>query len=55
MVDFRERDIYTKDLFGLKTLDLRNKIQIYEKKGVGHYDWPKDENVIIDYVLPWLD
>ncbi|KAB7504182.1 Lysosomal thioesterase PPT2-B [Armadillidium nasatum] len=55
VVDFRKRDIYTKDLFGLKTLDVNNKIQIYERKGIGHYDWPKKEDVITDFVLPWLD
>ncbi|KAL7630794.1 UNVERIFIED_CONTAM: hypothetical protein RMT77_001715 [Armadillidium vulgare] len=55
VVDFRKRDIYTKDLFGLKTLDINNKIQTYERKGIGHYEWPKKEDVITDFVLPWLD
>nr|XP_022909580.1 lysosomal thioesterase PPT2 homolog [Onthophagus taurus] len=55
VINFKNRDIYTKDSIGLKTLDAKNKLVIVTVPDVNHFMWHKDIEVIDKYILPYLD
>lgn len=51
----KDLDIYQKDLIGLKTLDLKGKLDLITVPGIDHFTWHKNLSVIDKYVLPYLD
>ncbi|CAL6080240.1 Palmitoyl-protein_thioesterase [Hexamita inflata] len=48
------RDVYEKDLFGLKTMDQQGRIHRFES-GLGHLDYYQDKDFIVSQVVPWLE
>ncbi|KAK3874466.1 hypothetical protein Pcinc_020595 [Petrolisthes cinctipes] len=55
VTEMRDQRFYSKDLFGLRTLDKADKITIYEVPGVYHTDWHHNLTVIKNCIIPWLD
>ena len=55
MVNYTQRDIYTQDLFGLRTLDETGRFVKYTERHVGHLEWIFNDGVIDKYVLPHLN
>ncbi|XP_046398559.1 lysosomal thioesterase PPT2 homolog [Ischnura elegans] len=55
VVEMRDREIYSKDLFGLKTLDSFGKITTIVCNGVQHFDWHLNLSVIDNHIIPYLD
>jgi hypothetical protein len=51
--NMENRDIYTQDLFGLKSL--QNKTKIYTIDGVYHHEWHQNISVIDNCIIPHLD
>ena len=51
--NMENRDIYTQDLFGLRSL--QNKTQIYTIDGVYHHEWHQNISVIDNCIIPHLD
>lgn len=49
-----ETENYINDSFGLKTLDLSNRITMYNISGVGHLDWKRNPQVFQTAILPYL-
>ena len=45
---------YSKDLFGLRTLDESGRLNITIVPGVRHADWTGNIDIIRKYVLPWV-
>ena len=39
VIDMRNQEIYTKDYFGLKTLDLERRLIMHQVRNVSHFDW----------------
>lgn len=50
-----QREIYTEDLIGLKTLDKQKKLHIITVPGVNHFMWHKNTSIVDNYILPFLD
>lgn len=50
-----QRDIYTQDLIGLKTLNKEKKLHIITVPGVNHFMWHKNTSIVDNYILPFLD
>ncbi|XP_076765725.1 palmitoyl-protein thioesterase 2 [Xylocopa sonorina] len=55
VIDMRDRDIYKDDLIGLRTLDESGKLTLITVPNVPHYEWHKNESIVDDYLLPYLD
>lgn len=55
VVNFMEREIYTEDLIGLKTLNRQKKLHIITVPGVNHFMWHKNTSIVDNYILPFLD
>lgn len=55
MIDLKDQDFYKDDVLGLKTLDKKKRLQIYEVPGVQHFEWHLNLTIIDSYVLPHLD
>ncbi|KAI4465820.1 palmitoyl-protein thioesterase/dolichyldiphosphatase 1 [Holotrichia oblita] len=55
VIDMKERDIYTKDLIGLKTLDKAGKLVLITVPGIDHFMWHKNLTIVDKYILPYLD
>ncbi|EFX72411.1 hypothetical protein DAPPUDRAFT_308302 [Daphnia pulex] len=51
--NMENRDVYTQDLFGLKSL--QNKTKIYTIDGVYHHEWHQNVSVIDNCIIPHLD
>jgi len=54
-VPMMERDVYQRDLFGLQTLNAKQRIFTYTVPGIGHHEWHHDLDVIDRYILPHLN
>lgn len=50
----KDRDIYTKDLIGLKTLDEAKKLDLITVPGIDHFMWHKNLTVVDKYILQYL-
>jgi hypothetical protein len=46
---------YRLDLFGLKSLDKEGKVLRITVPGVKHLDWHRNNSVIDNHILPYLD
>jgi len=55
VIPLHQRDIYTTDAIGLKTLKDLGKLKIIIKPFVHHLTWHTNKHVIHDVVLPYLD
>ncbi|GLV45528.1 Palmitoyl-protein Thioesterase 2 [Carabus blaptoides fortunei] len=55
IVNVQDRDIYKRDLIGLKTLDKKKKLQFITVPGVNHFQWHLNESVIDNYIITNLD
>ncbi|CAL7950492.1 unnamed protein product [Xylocopa violacea] len=55
VIDMRDRNIYKDDLIGLRTLDESGKLTLITVPNVPHYEWHKNESIVDDYLLPYLD
>ncbi|XP_046485848.1 lysosomal thioesterase PPT2 homolog isoform X1 [Neodiprion pinetum] len=55
VVEMRDRDIYVKDMIGLKTLDKHGKLKTHVVPGISHFEWHKNTSIVDDYILPYLD
>lgn len=55
VIEMKDRDIYYKDLIGLKTLDMKGKLDVITIPGVDHFSWHKNVTVFDKYILPYLD
>ncbi|KRT83616.1 hydrolase [Oryctes borbonicus] len=55
VINMRDRDIYTNDLIGLKTLDKQKKLDVITVSGIDHFSWHKNVTVVDEYILPYLD
>lgn len=55
VIEMKDRDIYKRDLFGLKTLDKAKKLHFVTIPGVNHFQWHMNLSVIDNYILPHLD
>lgn len=55
ILGMRDREIYRNGYLGLKELDERGRLNIYEIAGVEHHAWRKNYSVVDDYILPFLD
>lgn len=50
-----QRDVYTEDSIGLKTLDQKGKLKIVTAPGINHFMWHLNVSVCDNYILPYLD
>lgn len=55
VINLTERDIYTNDTIGLKTLKKQGKLKIITVPGVNHFMWHLNESLVENYMLPYLD
>lgn len=55
VIEMKSQDIYTKDLIGLQTLDKKGKLHIVTVPGVDHFMWHKNESIVDEYILPFLN
>lgn len=55
VINLMEREIYTEDLIGLKTLNKKGKLHIITVPGVNHFMWHKNTSIVDNYILPFLD
>nr|XP_018896940.1 PREDICTED: lysosomal thioesterase PPT2 homolog [Bemisia tabaci] len=55
IINYRERELYMNDSFGLRTLDQSGRFHIFEKSDVFHSDWASNDDVIDRFILPFLD
>ncbi|GJQ69673.1 putative palmitoyl hydrolase [Trypoxylus dichotomus] len=55
VINMKDRDIYIKDLIGLKTLDTQGKLDLVTIPGIDHFSWHKNLTVIDKNILPYLD
>lgn len=51
----KDRDIYQKDLIGLKTLDEKDKLVIVTVPGINHFMWHLNVTIVDDYIINYLD
>ncbi|KAL9874434.1 palmitoyl-protein thioesterase 2 isoform 3-T3 [Glossina fuscipes fuscipes] len=54
VIPFNEREIFTSDTIGLKTLADHGKLVIVVKPFVHHLSWHRNRNVIREVILPHL-
>lgn len=50
-----ERDIYTEDLIGLKTLHENGKLHLITVPGINHFMWHQNDTIVDNFILPYLD
>lgn len=55
VIDYTKRDIYTKDLIGLKTLDKAKKLAVVTVPGINHFMWHLNISIVDNYLLQYLD
>ncbi|XP_076644025.1 palmitoyl-protein thioesterase 2 [Halictus rubicundus] len=55
VIEMRDRSIYEDDLIGLKTLDERNRLTLITVPNVPHFEWHKNESIVDNFLLPYLD
>lgn len=55
VVNFMQRDIFTKYLIGLQTLYNNKKLDIITVLGINHFMWYINMTVFDEYVLKYLD
>lgn len=55
VIPLQERDIYTKDLLGLRNMAKNNKLIFVTVSGVQHYDWHLNTSITDNYIIPHLD
>lgn len=55
VVLMQDRDIYTNDKIGLKTLDKQKKLVTHSVPGILHDQWHKNVTIVDNYILPYLD
>ncbi|CAK9812741.1 Lysosomal thioesterase PPT2 homolog [Anthophora plagiata] len=55
VINMRDRSIYKDDLIGLKTLDESGRLTFITVPHVPHYEWHKNESIVDNYLLPFLD
>eukprot|EP00731_Ephydatia_muelleri_P038704 Em0869g2a len=55
VADMKSQSFYTKDSFGLRTLDMQGKIARYTIPGVIHTNWHRNQSVFDCCIEPWLD
>jgi len=54
VVPMKSQMVYTKDLFGLQTMDRAGRLHMIEVNGMTHTEWLRDENKFVTYILDWL-
>merc|ERR1719394_2253391 len=54
MVDMEKQRVFLEDTFGLRTSYELGRLKTEVVKGVSHTDWVWNEDIIRNYVLPWL-
>ncbi|XP_017785239.1 PREDICTED: lysosomal thioesterase PPT2 homolog [Nicrophorus vespilloides] len=55
IVEMANRDIYTKDLIGLKSLDKKKKLDIITVPGINHFMWHLNISIVDNYILKYLN
>uniref|UniRef100_A0A7G3AI95 palmitoyl-CoA hydrolase n=1 Tax=Lutzomyia longipalpis TaxID=7200 RepID=A0A7G3AI95_LUTLO len=55
VIPLHQREIWTKDTIGLKTLHYEGKLKILSFPNVKHHQWHLDARVIQEAVIPFLD
>jgi hypothetical protein len=55
VISMEDRDVYQKDLFGLRSLDLRDNLFKYTVQGIQHLQWHRNISLIDRYIIPHLD
>ena len=55
VVPLQERELYTEDSIGLKTLDDMKKLEIITVPGIIHIGWHLNVTLIDEVVVPHLD
>lgn len=55
VVELMERDVFTKDLIGLKTLYKKGKLKVISVPGVNHFMWHRNMSIVDNFILPYLD
>ncbi|KAL2083864.1 hypothetical protein ACEWY4_019382 [Coilia grayii] len=54
VTDMKDQDWYLKDVFGLKTLDMRKDLMQCEVDGIVHVRWPHSKKVYTRCIEEWL-
>ncbi len=54
LVSMNETLLYTRDLFGLKSLDERGSLHLHQIPDMLHNDWLVNKAVFVQHVLPLL-
>jgi palmitoyl-protein thioesterase len=55
VIDMRDTDLYTQDLFGLRTMDLQGRLFLHTIGGVPHSHWLSNKTNFVANILPLLD
>ncbi|XP_030749830.1 lysosomal thioesterase PPT2 homolog [Sitophilus oryzae] len=55
VVNFMNREIYTEDKIGLKTLYDQKRLKIITVPGINHFQWHINVSIVDNYILPYLD
>lgn len=55
IIPLHKRNIYEQDTLGLRSLDEKGRLHIFSVSGVHHHFWHRNETVLQNYILPWLD
>lgn len=55
VVPMRDTELYKSDTIGLRTLDKLCKVVTITVPGIHHLEWHKNNSVIDDYIVPYLD
>lgn len=55
VVDLQQRDLYKRDLIGLRSLDKKGRLHFETVPGINHFQWHNDLSVIDNHILPYLD
>jgi len=54
MVPMEKQEIYTSDLFGLKTMLKDGRAQVIQVPNVKHMEWTGDKTIVVLHVIPYL-
>lgn len=55
VIPLQQRTIYEQDTLGLKKLDEKGRLHMFSVSGVHHHFWHRNETVLKNYILPWLN
>lgn len=55
VIPLKKRDIYTKDLLGLRDMFIKDQLLFITVPGVQHYDWHLNTSIVDNFILPHLD